>query len=58
MDRNKELYRKKDVCEMFKVSNGKLDLMMKDGLKYVKLNRNVRFRVEDINDYLDKNSVR
>lgn len=52
-----KLLRKRDVCEMLKVSNGKLDLMMRDGLKYVKLNRNVRFRIEDINDYLEKNIV-
>ena len=56
-DMNGKLLRKKDVCEMLKVSNGKLDLMMRDGLKYVKLNRNVRFRIEDINDYLEKNIV-
>lgn len=56
-DMDGKLLRKRDVCEMLKVSNGKLDLMMRDGLKYVKLNRNVRFRVEDINDYLDKNIV-
>tara|TARA_R110000803_G_scaffold197974_2_gene261662 strand:- start:3849 stop:4070 length:222 start_codon:yes stop_codon:yes gene_type:complete len=71
MDRNLELYdrfkkyfdmdskllRKKDVCEMFGVSLGKVDLMMDDGLKYIKLNRNVRFRLEDLNEYIDNKIV-
>ena len=52
-----KLLRKIDVCEMLGVSIGKVDLMMEDGLKYIKLNRNVRFRVEDVNEYLDNKIV-
>ena len=52
-----KLLRKIDVCEMLGVSIGKVDLMMEDGLKYIKLNRNVRFRVEDVNEYLNNKIV-
>ena len=52
-----KLLRKIDVCEMLGVSIGKVDLMMDDGLKYIKLNRNVRFRVEDVNEYLNNKIV-
>ena len=52
-----KLLRKIDVCEMLGVSIGKVDLMMDDGLKYIKLNRNVRFRVEDVNEYLNNKKV-
>ena len=31
--------------------------MMNDGLRYVKLGKNVRFRNEDINEYIEKNVV-
>ena len=39
------------------VSMGKVELMMSDGLKYIKMNRNVRFRMDDINDYLNQRVV-
>ena len=52
-----KLLRKIDVCEMLGVIIGKVDLMMDDGLKYIKLNRNVRFRVEDVNEYLNNKIV-
>jgi len=52
-----KLLRKIDVCEMLGVSIGKVDLMMEDGLKYIKLNRNVRFRLEDVNEYLNNKIV-
>ena len=52
-----KLLRKIDVCEMLGVSIGKVDLMMDDGLKYIKLNRNVRFRVEDVNEYLNNKII-
>jgi len=56
-DMDSKLMRKRDVCEMLGVSMGKVDLMMDDGLRYIKLNRNVRFRLDDINEYLEKNIV-
>ena len=52
-----KLLRKIDVCEMLGVSIGKVDLMMEDGLKYIKFNRNVRFRLEDVNEYLNNKIV-
>jgi len=53
MDESNKLLRKIDLCEMLGVSMGKVELMMKDGLKYLKLKRNVRFRYEDVESYLD-----
>lgn len=51
-----KLLTKKDVCEMFGVSLGKVDIMMSNGLKYYKLNRNVRFRLDDLNQYIESRS--
>ena len=51
------LYNKKEVSKVFNCSLGKVDLMMNDGLRYVKLGKNVRFRNEDINEYIEKNVV-
>lgn len=51
------LYNKREVSKVFNCSLGKVDLMMLDGLRYVKLGKNVRFRNEDINEYIEKNIV-
>jgi len=52
-DRESKLLNKKEVGEFMNVSIGKVDLMMSDGLKYIKMNRNVRFRMKDIDEYLN-----
>tara|TARA_Y100000385_G_scaffold288961_1_gene357003 strand:+ start:1126 stop:1344 length:219 start_codon:yes stop_codon:yes gene_type:complete len=52
-----KLMSKKDLCEYLGVSLGKVDLMMSDGLKYFKINRNVRFRKEEVEKYLDSKMV-
>jgi len=51
------LLNKRELSEYMGVSMGKVELMMSDGLKYIKMNRNVRFRMEDINDYINKRVV-
>jgi predicted DNA-binding transcriptional regulator AlpA len=51
------LLNKKELSEFMNVSIGKVDLMMSDGLKYIKMNRNVRFRMEDVNEYIDKKVI-
>lgn len=51
------LLNKRELSEYMGVSMGKVELMMSDGLKYIKMNRNVRFRMEDINDYLNQRVV-
>lgn len=48
---------KAELCEYLKVSIGKVDIMMNDGLRYYKFGRNVRFKVEDVDDYLVQNVV-
>ena len=57
IDMTNKLLNKKQLSEYMGVSMGKVELMMSDGLKYIKMNRNVRFRMEDINDYLNKRVV-
>ena len=52
-----KLLNKKELSEFMNVSVGKVDLMMSDGLKYIKMNRNVRFRMEDINEYINQKVV-
>lgn len=47
-------YSKLELCEELGVSIGKVDLMMKDGLKYSKFGRNVRFRDSDVEEYMDR----
>ena len=51
------LLNKRELGEYIGVSIGKVELMMSDGLKYIKMNRNVRFRMEDINEYLNQRVV-
>lgn len=51
------LLNKRELSEYMGVSMGKVELMMSGGLKYIKMNRNVRFRMEDINDYLNQRVV-
>lgn len=45
---------KRDLCKELGVSIGKVELMMKDGLKYSKFGRNVRFRESDVEEYIEK----
>ena len=52
-----KLLNKKELSEFMNVSVGKVDLMMSDGLKYIKMNRNVRFRMEDVNEYINQKVV-
>ena len=51
------LLNKRELGEYIGVSIGKVELMMSDGLKYIKMNRNVRFRMDDINEYLNQRVV-
>ena len=48
---------KKDVCEELGISIGKVDIMMKDGLKYSKFGRNVRFNSNDIEEYMNNKII-
>jgi excisionase family DNA binding protein len=48
---------KNQLSEYLGVSIGKVDLIMKDGLRYYKFGRNVRFNIEDVSEYLSRNVV-
>ena len=49
---------KKGLCEYLDVSIGKVEKMMYDeGLRYVKFGRNVRFDVDDVNDYMNRYKI-
>ena len=55
---NKRFVNKKVLCQYLDVSIGKVEKMMyNDGLKYVKFGRNVRFDINDVNDYMNKRKV-
>ena len=45
---------KKGVCDLLNISIGKLDLLMKNKeIKYIKLNKMVRFRLDDILEMIE-----
>jgi len=45
---------KKEVCDLLNISIGKLDLLMKNKeIKYIKLNKMVRFRLDDIFEMIE-----
>lgn len=49
---------KKGLCNVLGVSIGKVELLMKEGeLPYIKLGRNVRFDIRDIDEFLTKKKV-
>ena len=55
---NRRFVNKKGLCEYLDVSIGKVEKMMYDeGLKYVKFGRNVRFDINDVNDYMNNRKV-
>ena len=54
---DKKYLSKNDVCDYVGVSIGKVELMMKEGLRYTKFGRNVRFDVSDIDSYMQNNKV-
>ena len=54
----KRYFDKKGLCEYLGVSIGKVEKMMyDDGLRYVKFGRNVRFDIEDVNEYMNSFKV-
>ena len=49
---------KKGVCQYLGVSIGKLEkLMFNKDLKYVKFGRNVRFDLEDVDEFMERNKI-
>tara|TARA_R110002153_G_scaffold197975_1_gene351496 strand:+ start:474 stop:644 length:171 start_codon:yes stop_codon:yes gene_type:complete len=55
---NNKLLSKKEVCEILRISIGSLDGLMKRGeINYVKINRSVRFRIEEVRSLINKNLV-
>lgn len=53
MEKTDFMLRKKDVAILLDVSLGKVDLLMKEGMKYYKFGRNVRFTLKDVKGYLE-----
>tara|TARA_B110000483_G_C17930495_1_gene440600 strand:- start:184 stop:363 length:180 start_codon:yes stop_codon:yes gene_type:complete len=49
---------KKGLSDYLGISIGKVEKMMyDDGLRYVKFGRNVRFDLDDVNEYMNKYKV-
>tara|TARA_R100001015_G_C4539033_1_gene103497 strand:- start:540 stop:710 length:171 start_codon:yes stop_codon:yes gene_type:complete len=55
---NTNLLTKDEVTESLKISRGTLDKWIKNKeIKYVKFDRSVRFREEDVNEYINSKLV-
>ena len=53
-----KLLNKKDVCDMLKISVGSLDgLMKKNQINYIKFDRSVRFKLEEVNKLINSRVV-
>lgn len=52
------MLRKQDVATLLDVSMGKVDLLMQSGMKYYKFGRNVRFKMDDVQEYLETKTVK
>ena len=53
-----KLLSKKEVTTYLDVSLGMVDKLMKEDLPYIKLGKSVRFRMTDIENYLNINKVK
>lgn len=53
-----KLLSKKEVTNYLDVSLGMVDKLMKEDLPYIKLGKSVRFRMTDIENYLNRNKVK
>ena len=53
-----KLLSKKEVTTYLDVSLGMVDKLMKEDLPYIKLGKSVRFRMNDIENYLNSNKVK
>lgn len=51
-------FNKRELSEYLGVSIGKIENMMNSDLRYIKIGRNVRFDIEDVNEYMNNNKVR
>jgi excisionase family DNA binding protein len=49
---NDRLFKKQDLADYLQVSIGKVDLMMKNGLPFIKDGANVRFIKNQVDEYL------
>lgn len=52
-----DILTKKELSQYLKCSIGMVDKLMTDNLPYYKVGRNVKFRIEDINDYLEERKI-
>ena len=52
------LLNKKEVCDILGISRGSLDNMMKENeIKYIKFERSVRFKKEDIDSLINSKII-
>ena len=52
-----DILTKKEVSEFLKCSIGMVDKLMSNNLPYYKIGRNVKFKKEEIIDYLEERKV-
>ena len=55
---NRGYLSKKDLAAYLGISKGTVERLMKRGLPHVKLERRVLFKREDVDDFMEKKTVR
>ena len=51
------LISKKELTSYLDVSLGMVDKLMKEDLPYIKIGKSVKFRINDIDNYIKKNHI-
>jgi excisionase family DNA binding protein len=52
------LLNKEDVCSIMNISKGSLDKLMRENrIKYIKFERSVRFKKEDVDSLIDSKII-
>ena len=51
------IFTKKELSNYMKCSIGMIDNLMKEDLPYIKLGRNVKFKLKDIDEYLNSKTI-
>jgi hypothetical protein len=51
------LISKKELTSYLDVSLGMVDKLMKEDLPYIKIGKSVKFRINDIDNYIKKNQI-
>lgn len=54
---NNNLISKRELTSYLDISLGMVDKLMKEDLPYIKIGKSVKFRMNDINNFIEKNQI-